>query len=745
MTPEFDIHELEKKARSVWDSSEAFACQDTGKKKFSMFLIPPNASGPLHIGNALMVALQDILARYYRMKQYDVVWVPGLDHGGYETQVTYEREAEETGGSHVRSEIRSDELYKKIEAFVDTNKQTVISQIDALGASVDWNQLRFTLDEKTLESANAMFGQMVDDKIIDRKPYMMNYCPNCMTVLADIELKKEERTAGEYFVNLISAAGEESVKILVREPEFLWTVSHILAHPQDERFASLIDSVYINPITGKEISVVASARKLDWHMKQDQLEPFMPAAVRFDYEYAVRNNLPYPDVLDWGGRFVEMYEGMLPSFARQQAVAYLEENNFIAEVREGCEEVHYCKKGHEVTNLIRLTWSLSFDAGESSIRQRSLDLLNSETLFVHPAWRKKGLVDWIKKIHDWPIARQNAWGIKIPIWYEVSDPTKFLVWFFDKDGRRQHGNLNTFLNEGVAWQEILDGLQQVYATGDCEWTTEPAAGKPYLPETDTFDTWYTSGAWSVFAFEHLDYFDQVYPSDSVVIGTDLLRLSIARKIMLSAYLTGKLPFKRVYFHPLLNGPDGQKMSKSIGNVVTLESYLENYGSDVTRMALVSYMSQSDDFVFEDTRLAEFKHFSQRLWAIARAYQAVELAEIDLLKKDEWGSQDTDLLNNFERLVGRIGNDIEKHFLARAQDSAVKFLDEIESTLRRGIAGEVGSAGAVVVNVFPLYLSVLHPFMPFVTEAIFSEIKNEKVLATNRWPKGSLPPNRRRRR
>lgn len=736
----YDRKKVEELTQLIWDSNDSFSYVENAGKTFSMFLTPPNASGPIHVGNALMVAIQDVLARYYRAKKHNVVWVPGIDHGGYETQITYERERMVTDSSYVSNEQDPRELYVAIKKAVEENRDVIIDQLKSLGASVDWHQLRYTLDEQSVISTHAMFSRMVSDGCVLRQPYMMNFCPVCSTSLADIELKKETQVTESHLIRCVGGEDDEEIVLSTTAPEFLFSVHNVLVHPEDKRYRNLIGKSFTNPISGEEITVVKSKRKLAWHQEREHLEPFLPSAVRFDYEYAVRYDLPYDDIFDWSGLLTKGYPELGLRDARQQAVTQLQDGGYIVSQAEGEEELAYCKKGHLVSSMIRLTWFVDFDAGRTPMRQQALDLMEQERLMVYPAWRKKGLVDWIGKMYDWPIARQNVWGIRMPVWYEIEDPSDFLVWFFDQDGKRVHGNLAELLAHGYDWDEVVAGLQRVYAPADCKWTAEPEEGVRYLPETDTLDTWFTSGAWSVFAFEHLSNFDQVYPSDTVVIGTDLLRLSIARKIVLSVYLTGKLPFRSVYFHPLLNASDGRKMSKSLGNVTSLESYLEEYGADVTRMALLSYMTSGDDFVLEDSRLAYYRQVAGRVWELYKAYTTIIASE-----KVTRRERSSLLLSKTESLSQSVASDIERHLFAKAQERTVSFIEVLENHLWEGVNNKnVTQASAEFLPAFDAYLSILHPFMPHLTEAIFSQLYPGKVLANTAWPTEGAKPSRPRR-
>jgi valyl-tRNA synthetase len=689
------------------------------KKPFSIFLVPPNASGPMHIGNALMVALQDILARYHRAKGDSTLWIPSTDHGGYETQVSFERELEKTGQD--KSDYASKELFSEIEKFVEKNNTVIKNQLKVLGASVDWDKFRFTMDEKSLLLIDQTFKKMVKDNLLYRRLYMMNYCPVCSTFLADIELKEKEEKMPLYHIKFDLSDGRGHVSLATTRPEFLFSVTHVLAHPNDPQYSQHIGKILTNPVTGQPVKIIASERKWNPEKADKFLAPFCPSFNRYDFEYALRHSLPSQNLLDWQGNMAEKYPGSKPSEARAKEVSFLEKNGHIIKVDEThTEPVLLCKKGHSTENLIVFTWFLRLDDKKHPLREPAIKAMERENLAVIPYWRKKGLVEWMKKMYDWPIARQNVWGIKIPIWYDVSNPEDFTVWFINKKGERLYGNLNDFLKKGISLDEISNGLERIYTGKEANWTLEKVPGKPYLPETDTFDTWFSSGQWAniVYGAQDSQDFLNFYPSDSIIIGHDLLRLSVARKILLSFYATNKLPFRLVYLHPLLKGTDGQKMSKSAGNVVSLEYYLEKFGVDATRMALVSYSSSQDDFIFAEERLEFFSDFEKRLDRIRQLINSIKSYRLDKNTHLDLSPDDEEILFELKQLAKTTGLSIEKYQFSLAQEKVCNFLSRLEKYAQSMQSeGDAETSISLLCNMYEDYLAILHPFMPFATKKL----------------------------
>lgn len=604
-----------------------------------------------------------------------------------------------------------------------------------MGASVDWSRFRFTMDEDAISATNQTFEKMVSDGLIYRRSYMTNYCPKCSTILADIELKEKKEKNLLYYIKFKIRASDDYISLATTRPEFLFSITNVLIHSSDERYAAHIGKVLVNPISGRPIEIIASKRKFDAEKLEPFISPFAPSYKKYDYEYTLRNHFPAKNLLDWQGKMIFRYPGIEPIEARTKEVALLKEYGYLEKIDDSYEEsIYFCKRGHTVENVIMLSWFLKMDDEKKPLRKPALEAIKKQGLLVFPKWKERGLIEWLEKMHDWPIARQNVWGIKIPIWYDVSDPSKFMVWFIDKQGKKLYGNLKTFLEKGFSLEDISAGLERIYASENVDWTLEKKDGVAYLPETDTFDTWFSSGQWSSVVFKDND-FPYFFPADSIVIGHDLLRLSVSRKILLSLYMTGKMPFNKVYLHRLIKGLDGQKMSKSIGNTTPLEYYLKNFGADVTRMALISYSMHKEDFVFSEEALKFFQDFSHKLWKIGLLVKEKHEQSLLFFNKQELSREDNYLLLEIDRLAGFIGSSIEKYSFTYAQDKLCDFMDSLGKYLS-GVQARKNTTIplSVLRYVFRKYITLLHPFMPFMTEELYHNLYNSICpLASSPWP------------
>lgn len=743
MEQDYNHKEVESRICQMWEKGNYFTPKiDKSKKPFSMFLAPPNASGGMHIGNMFMIAIQDILARYHRAKGEPTLWIPGTDHGGYETQVTFERELEKIGKS--RYEYRNRDLFNEIKKFVEENNRLIEKQIKAMGASVDWSRFRFTMDDQAIKSVLGTFKKMVSDSLIYRNFYMVNYCSSCGTVLADIELTDKKENLPLYHIKFKVLDSEEFLSVATTRPEFLFAVTHILINPLDKRYAHHIGKILRNPITGEKAEVIEEKRKFDPAECDPFISPFAPSYKSYDYGYALRHSLPARNLLNWDGNMIERYSGMKPVEARDKEVAFLKEIGAIEKIDEShTDSVFFCKRGHEVGSMVMLSWFLKLDDEKNPLRKPTVDVLKAGGLNILPKWREKGLVQWMEKMHDWPIARQNVWGIKIPVWYDISEPSKFVIWFVSRSGEKCFGNLKTFLDKGISLEELSEGLERIYGMEDAPWVLDREVGKNYLPETDTFDTWFSSGQWGtiVFGDPGSPDFSYFYPSEVVITGHDLIRLFVSRMVLLSQYVTRKLPFKYIYLHRLILGQDGQKMSKSLGNSVTPEYYLDNYGVDVTRMAMISCTSLPDDFVLTDDRLLFYNKFSQRLWemkglvVLANEYAPEFSESLDL------SNSDIKILGDFGKLVSSVSFNIERYSFSTAQEKLCSFFYDLENfahTIKN--RSNIHISLSVLRHVYRNYLIVLHPFVPFMTEELFTKLYNPpSPLAISSWP--TIKPNK----
>lgn len=753
MDKTYDPKLHEEKIYTLWEKGGYFTPKiDKTKKPFTILIPPPNTSGKMHIGNVLMIAIEDILIRWHRMMGDPTLWIPGTDHAGTETQITFERELAKKGKS--RLDFSRQELYGAIWKFVQENKHQIENQIKRMGASVDWTRYTFTLDQKVIDMVYETFKKMHNDGLIYRGEHIVNYCVKCGTTYSDVEVKHKETQDSLYFIKyklVDQKAGEpEYLEVATVRPETITVDTHLAVNPKDKKKAIFAGRKLFNPITEEEMEIIH--------------DPFVdpkfgtgivkltPAHDKNDYDVAIKNNLPIKSVIDWSGRLTDAageYKGLTVTQARIKVAQDLTAKGLVVKIEENYEhKVPVCKAGHEIEQITVPNWFVRVDDENKSFKKPALDVVLEGKVKIFPKWREKTYVRWMEEMRDWAISRQNVWGIRIPIWYEVENGRQLHVWFLDKNGEQKNGILGQFLENGHTIEEITNGLQRVFAIPGVKYTLEKEEGKTYLPETDTFDTWFSSGQWPLVTLGYPDSedFKYFYPTNVLETGWEIIRLWVSRMIMFGIYLTGQPPFEYVYLHGLVRAIDGHKMSKSLGNIINPEEYIEKYGVDALRMGLISGTANGKDFSFPQDKVIGYRNFTNKVWNMARFFIFIlEKNDGEIKMEGALKDEDKEILQKLNDTTKSVNKSLEGFRFADAGETiyqfvwhelADKYIEQIKNREDKTIA--LG----VFAQVFSTSLKLLHPFMPFVTETIWQTLRNtkgvesffkEEVLVITKWP------------
>lgn len=752
MKKHFDHKEIEKSVYEAWEKAHAFEpTGDPDKKPFTIVLPPPNASGKLHVGNVLMIAIEDLMIRHARMQGRPTLWVPGTDHAGFETQITYERKLKKEGKS--RFDYDRQTLYDNIWKFVHENKGQIEGQIRAMGASVDWSRNTFTLDKHVIETVYKTFEKMYKEGLIYRDNYMVNYCPKCGTTFADLEVQHKEQVGKLYYVKYELVEGE-TITIATTRPETIMLDTHIAVHPEDKKRAKYVGQKVINPLTGKSMEIIAD-ELVDPEFGTGFVK-LTPAHDKNDYEAGKRHNLPMIVGIGMDGRMTKEageWEGKTVFTARKEVAERLEELGAIEKVNEKYEQVvSVCYKGgHPIEPMILPNWFVKVD----SLKKPALEVVLNGEVKIYPKWREKTYIRWMEEMYDWPISRQVAWGIPIPVWYEVTQNSEskdqshnpnlsIQVTFLNKKGESVSGQVGELLKE-YKLSEIREGLQTLIAPQGATATVQAESpGENYLPETDTFDTWFSSGQWPLVTLHYPDSadFDKFYPISVMETGWEIIRLWVSRMIMFGIYLTGKVPFEQVYLHGMVRALDGRKMSKSLGNVINPEEYTEKYGVDALRMGLISGTANGKDFSFPKDKVIAYRNFANKLWNMARFYLMMTEkyeGEVPFYSPElETTEEDKKIVKRLSETIKQVDQLLEKFRFAEAGETIYHFMwDEVASDYleKVKVREDKDIALSTFRYVFMHGIKLLHPFMPYVTEAIWQEIprKCDKPLVISPWP------------
>lgn len=744
-----NFHEYEKEIYNAWEEAGAFTPErDPDKKPYTIVLPPPNASGKMHTGNVLMIAIEDLLIRWKRMQGYAALWLPGTDHAGFETQITFERKLKEEGKS--RFDFDRQTLYQKIWDFVQENKGLIENQIREMGASVDWSRYTFTLDPHVIETVMNTFKKMHAEGLVYRDNYMVNYCPQCGTTFADLEVAHIERTDPLYYMKY------GPFTLATVRPETKFGDTAVAVHPDDPRYKDWI---------GKEIEVEGLNGPFTLKVIADEyVDPtfgtgvvkITPAHDPNDYEVGKRHNLEVRSVIDLDGKLNEhagKYAGMTIKEARKHVAADLAEKGLLEKVDEQySHSVAVCYKGgHDIEPMVLPNWFIRVD----SLKEPAKDVVENGEVTIYPEWQKITYTRWMEDMHDWPISRQVVWGIRIPAWYNVNDNPDLQITFLTSNKEVVSGSISEILQKH-SLEEVTTGLQTLIAPQHATFviTTEKPDG-PFLQETDTFDTWFSSGHWPLVTLGYPDSedFKYFYPTNVLETGWEIIRLWVSRMIMFGIYLTEKPPFSDVYLHGLVRAIDGRKMSKSLGNVINPDDYIKEFGVDALRMGLISGTANGKDFAFPHDKIVGYQRFGSKIWNMTRFLLSQKQNSNLQSPISNWNElslteTDKEILKKLDTTITTVNTNLEKYRFADAGEAIYQFLwHEIADVYIESIKDRADKTVAlsVLTHVLVTGFKLLHPFMPFITEKLYQTLREEGIidqdqapfLMLSHWPKRSI--------
>lgn len=691
----YEPNQYEPNIYALWETSGAFKPKGEGKP-FSTVMPPPNANGNLHIGHALDMGLKDITVRFKRMTGHDAIFIPGADHAGFETWVVYERELQKEGKS--RFDFAREELYSQVWDFVEKQRGTMELQLRALGTSASWDDLVFTLDNKVIKTVYQTFKKLWDEGLIYRGERIVNYSTKYQTSYADIEVdhKMEKGTLWHIAYPLADKSGE--IVIATSRPETLFGDTAVAVHPEDARYKDIIGSKVILPLTGREIEIIAD-EYVDPNFGTGAVK-ITPAHDPNDFEVGKRHDLPRPQVIGFDGKMMnvpEAFLGLEVDEARKRTLEALKAEDLIRKEEPIEHTVGYdYKSGLPIQPLIKEQWFLRMEP----LAAKAIDALEAGEITFHPAGRKNFLIQYLKGIHDWNLSRQIPWGIPIPAFQNVDDPND---WIF---------------NESVDEKTIV------------------IDGKTYQREEDTFDTWFSSGQWPFIttdALEEGSELSRFFPTDLMETGTDLLDRWIARMIMLSLHITGKIPFKTVYLHGMVLDQHSQKMSKSKGNVINPIELVDEYGSDAMRLGLIASRTPGQNQAFSVDRVIAGRNFCNKLWNIARFIEnklgedfKPEAPEAKTLA-DHW------VISELEAAKKAISRSLDNYRYAEASEAMYHAVWDSVADWYVEASKDQDNLN-LLAWVLDTSLKLAHPFAPFVTETIWQTLPWHNTLLINEtWP------------
>ena len=678
---------------ALWEKTGVFL--PTGKgTPYSIVVPPPNANGNAHLGTAITLHLEDIAARYHRLKGDNVLFLPGADHAGFETQVVYERQLAKAGKS--RFDFSREELYRQIWNFVAENRENFESQFRRIGAGLDWSRYTFTLDKKIVQRAYATFKKMWDEGLIYRGERLVNYCTFHRTGFADIEVVHEDATTPLYYIKY------GPFTLATTRPETKFGDTAVAVHPNDERYQQYVGKVItVEGVNGPfEVQVVAD-EMVDPDFGSGVVK-ITPAHSFDDWEVAQRHNLLAKRVINHDGTMnhaAGRFEGLTVKEARAAVVKALDEQGLLVKVdKKYRNRIAKCYKcGTVIEPMLMEQWFVNMQP----LAARTIKTLKAGDITFYPDSKRAQLVNYLENLRDWNISRQIAWGIPIPAFQNVDDSDD---WIYD---------------ERVE-QEIIE-----------------VDGKTYRRDPDVFDTWFSSSSWPYATLDYPDGqdFKQFYPLSVMETGGEILYPWVSRMIMLGLYVTDRVPFKAVYIHGYVLAEDGAKMSKSLGNVINPIEVLDEYGSDALRMGLIASRAAAINRGYDHRKVEDARNFCNKLWNIAR-YIEDKIGDHPERPARPNPQSDADhwLLYKLQRCSEGVATDLDNYRFAEAYDRLYHFVwDDFADWYLE--AAKAQANDKLLAFALEATLKIAHPFAPFVSETIWQTLawEQDTTLAASSWP------------
>lgn len=688
--------ETESRIYQLWEKSGFFNPDNLParhQEPFSIVLPPPNATGTLHVGGSLMTVIQDIIIRYKRMAGFKTLWLPGTDHAAIATNSKVEKILYKEEGKS-RHGIGREAFVAKVEKFVEENRGALRNQISRMGTSLDWSREAFTFDEKRNLAVRTAFKQMYDAGLIYRGTRIINWDPKGQTTISDDEIVYEERDAKLY---TFKYSADFPIAISTTRPETKLGDTAVAVHPSDERYKNYIGKTYVVNFAGADLEIkIVADEAVEMEFGTGALG-VTPAHSQIDAEIAKRHNLPTVQVINEYAKVslpIPGLEGEKTAVAREKIVAWLKENNLLISEESIKQNVSTAERtGGIIEPLPKLQWFVDVNKpvesrGNKSLKKLMHEAVSSGRIKILPEYFEKTYFHWIDNLHDWNISRQIWYGHRVPAWYK---------------------NDETYV--GI----------------------EPPNGSEWAQDPDTLDTWFSAGLWTFSALgwpEQTKDLEIYHPTDVLETGYDILFFWVARMILMSEFLLGEIPFKTVYLHGLVRNQKGEKLSKSLGDNVDPLFIMDQYGTDALRMALIVGVGPGSDSKLGQDKLKAYKNFANKVWNVSRFV---------LSQKNE-GELKKELTEEFKTLAKDITLDMDNFRFYLAAEKIYhyiwhRFADEI-------IEESKGKPeyGATLYYLLENSLKLLHPFMPFITEEIWSELKASPksqapspLLMVEPWP------------
>jgi len=701
----YEPKDFEERIYQNWLEKKYFhADENSDKKPFSIVMPPPNITGVLHMGHGMDNTLQDVIVRYKRMQGFETLWVPGIDHASIATEAKIVAKMKEEGLT--KEQIGREEFLKRAWDWKEKYGGTILTQLRKMGVSCDWDRVSFTMDENLTRAVKKVFVDLYDKGLIYKGERMINWCPTCKTSISDAEVEYEEEPGHLWHIRYSAPDNSYSIIVATTRPETMLGDTAIAVHPDDERYKDIVGKTVVLPLMNKEIPIVA-----DTYVEKEfgtGAVKITPAHDPNDFEVGLRNNLEVIKVFDEEGKMNDLipaYQGMDRIEARKYIVADLEKAGVLVKTEDYTHNVGKCYRCHQtVEPAVSKQWFVKM---EPLAKPANEAVRSGKTKFV-PERFDKIYFSWMDNVKDWCISRQLWWGHRIP----------------------------AYICADCGHMEV--SAEDVSVCSKCGGHTEQ--------DPDTLDTWFSSALWP---FATLGWpletqtLKKFYPTDVLVTGYDIIFFWVARMIFSSVENMNDIPFKDVLIHGLVRDSQGRKMSKSLGNGVDPLEVIDKYGADSFRFALVHGTSAGNDMRFSDEKIEAGRNLANKLWNASRFVLMnfgegnFEYDESKLTIEDKW------IKSKLNKTIKEVTEAMDKYDFGIALQKIIEFardefcdwyIEMVKPRLYDMTNETRGTALAVLNDTLAAALKMLHPFMPFITEEIYTKLKvDSESIMIAKWP------------
>jgi valyl-tRNA synthetase len=707
LSAQYSPHEVEKKWYTFWKDHGYFKPNmKNDVPMFSIVMPPPNVTGVLHVGHALNNTWQDILIRFHRMLGENTLWLPGTDHAGIHTQMKVEELLRSRNIE--RRELGRDTFVQEVWQWKEKYGGEILRQVEKLGASVDWERLRFTMDEGLSKAVTEVFVRLYEEGLIYRGHYITNWCVSCRTALSDIEVEHEDETGALTYIRYPMADGPGYVTVATTRPETMLGDTAVAVHPDDSRWAGFVGRQVRIPLINRIVPIIADTY-VDPAYGTGAVK-VTPAHDPNDFQMGQRHDLQQIQVIGEDGTMTE-YAGAYQSLdryeTRRRVVKDLESLGLVEKQEDLVHSVGHCEKcGTTIEPLLSLQW---FVKVEPLARPALEAVRRGEVRFV-PDRFEKIYTSWMENIRDWCISRQIWWGHRIPAYYCVE------------------------------CESVVVARQ---APSRCD-----VCGGSMRQDDDVLDTWFSSALWPFSTLgwpEKTQDLQVFYPTSVLSTAYDIIFFWVSRMIMQGIHFTGEKPFETVLLHGLVRDSQGRKMSKSVGNGVDPMDVIEQYGADALRMALVLSSAPGNDQRYSDERVQAASHFANKIYNAVR-YVRINLPDNfvpDPLNLDTPHIEDVWIMHKLNQTVEKMTNWLQEFEFGQAARAIYDFLwddycdwyIELTKIRMREEPRQIPQVLSTLIHVAEQSLKLLHPFMPFVTEELWQSLPhNGESIMVAEWPK-----------